>query len=152
VIIEVEASDDDGVARVEFRLDGMPRGSDADPPYEHLWQTANHAGGSHTLTAVAYDTLDNPTEASVTVTVAAGGDADAGGGGGDEEEETEEEPERFDPISWGCSAPPGGDGGSGPAAALGLALVAALIRARRRGHDRSRRRRRRVDAQQRDGG
>lgn len=156
VTIEVEASDDDGVARVEFLLDGMPRGSDADPPYEHLWQTANQASGSHTLSAVAYDTLDNPTEASVTVTVAgAGGDEDAGGGGEEDEgdEEQEEEPERVDPISWGCSARLGDAGGCGPAAALGLALVlAALVRARGGGPDRSRKRRRRADAQQRDGG
>ncbi len=152
VTIEVEASDDDGVARVEFRLDGMSRGSDAEPPYQHLWQTANYAGSSHTLTAVAYDTLDNPTEASVTVTVAggAGGDADAGQSGGGEEQQ---DPERVDPISWGCSAPGGDGGGCGQAAALGLALIlAALIRARGGGPDRSRKRRRVADAQQRDGG
>jgi hypothetical protein len=151
VTIEVEASDDDGVARVEFRLDGMPRGSDAEPPYQHLWQTANYTGTSHVLTAVAYDTLDNPTEASVTVTVAAAGGGEDAGSGGEGEEEPE--PERYDPISWGCSAQLGGGRGCGPVAALGLALLlAALFTARGGGLDRSRRRRRRAGAQQRDGG
>ncbi len=103
VTIEVEASDDDGVARVEFQLDGMPRGSDAEPPYQHLWQTANYAGTSHTLTAVAYDTLDNPTEASVTVTVAeepAATPTPASGGAA----RNSTIRSRVDPISWGCSA------------------------------------------------
>jgi Bacterial Ig domain len=135
VTIAVDAADGDGVARIEFRIDGMLRGSDGSPPYEHLWQTANYSPGEHTVEAVGYDVLDNPTEASVTVTVGGegGGEADAGsvadGDGGDGGDgQPAEEPERVDPISWGCSAPGrGGGGGCGLATALGLALVLTAL-------------------------
>jgi poly(hydroxyalkanoate) depolymerase family esterase len=104
VTIEVDASDDGAISRVEFLVDGMLRGSDATAPYTHGWQTANYSAGSHTITAVAYDDFDNSTEVSVTVSVVRGG---AGG------------IDVVDPISWGCAV--------GPRAAGGVWLVALAV-------------------------
>jgi poly(hydroxyalkanoate) depolymerase family esterase len=114
VAIEVEASDDGGVARVEFLVDGMLRGADASPPYDNMWQSANAGDGEHTITAVAYDAFDNAAEATVTVTL--GSSAGAAGDG------------RVDPISWGCAA----GGGARPLASALLLLAALFFLSRRR--------------------
>ena len=136
VTIEVEASDLDGVARVEFLVDDMLRGSDGSAPYTHLWQTANYQPGDHTVAAVAYDSFDNAAEVSVTVTVGGeegegddGGDGDASGGGvGDAGPDGAGDEPRVDPISWGCAAVGGGAGDvCGLATALGLALLLAAL-------------------------
>ena len=77
VQIEAEASDDVGVDRVEFLLDGALLGSDATAPYAMTWSTTSSANGSHTLQARAYDLVENvATSVARTVTV------DNGGGGG----------------------------------------------------------------------
>jgi hypothetical protein len=66
-----EASDDIGVAGVQFRIDGAPVGTDdADAPYSVVWNTSNAANGMHTVTAVARDGAGRETTTSVDVTVA----------------------------------------------------------------------------------
>src|SRR5262249_12155589 len=72
ISIDASASDDVGVAGVEFFLDGTSLGApDTTAPYSVSWNTAAASNGSHVLTARAYDTGGNAaTSAAVTVTVA----------------------------------------------------------------------------------
>ena len=74
VTVQADASDDKGVAQVEFFLDGLTRlGLDTDGSngWSAPWDTTTPAGeGPHTLTAVATDTLNQTnTSAAVNVTV-----------------------------------------------------------------------------------
>ncbi|PYQ11174.1 MAG: hypothetical protein DMF80_22450 [Acidobacteria bacterium] len=74
VSVTADASDNVGVAGVQFQLDGAPLGAeDTAAPYSVSWNTATAANGTHTLTAVARDAANNTaTAASVTVTVSNG--------------------------------------------------------------------------------
>jgi poly(hydroxyalkanoate) depolymerase family esterase len=77
VTISATASDDVGVDRVEFLLDGTLLGSDASTPYSISWNSATASTGNHTLQARAFDLVDNVgTSATVTVNVLEG----SGGG------------------------------------------------------------------------
>jgi hypothetical protein len=69
--VAASASDNVGVAGVQFRLDGVNLGAeDVAAPYSAAWNTASAGDGSHTLTAVARDAAGNvTTSAGVTVTV-----------------------------------------------------------------------------------
>jgi hypothetical protein len=71
VTVSASASDNVGVAGVQFRLDGADLGSeDTSAPYSVSWNTTGAANGSHTLTAVARDAAGNQTTSTaVTVTV-----------------------------------------------------------------------------------
>lgn len=71
VTVSANASDDVGVAGVQFKLDGSNLGSeDASSPYSTTWDSTLTANGTHTLTAVARDAAGNTkTSSSVTVTV-----------------------------------------------------------------------------------
>src|SRR5947207_1639145 len=71
VTVSASASDNVGVAGVQFQLDGANLGAeDTTAPYSVSWNTATASIGSHTLTAVARDAANNmATSASVTVTV-----------------------------------------------------------------------------------
>ena len=71
VAVSAAASDNVGVAGVQFKLNGANLGAeDATPPYSVNWATTTVANGSHTLTAVARDAAGNTgTAAPVTVTV-----------------------------------------------------------------------------------
>ena len=71
VPIAVAASDDVGVAGVQFRVDGSNLGVEvANPPYAATWNTFGVTAGQHTLSAVARDAAGNTTTADVVVTVA----------------------------------------------------------------------------------
>jgi hypothetical protein len=65
------ASDANGVAGVQFLLDGAPLGAEVTtPPYTILWNTSTAASGSHSLTARARNSSGLTTvSASVPVTV-----------------------------------------------------------------------------------
>jgi poly(hydroxyalkanoate) depolymerase family esterase len=77
VTISATASDDIGVDRVEFLLDGTLLGSDPSTPYSISWNSATASTGNHTLQARAFDLVDNVgTSATVTVNVLEG----SGGG------------------------------------------------------------------------
>ena len=71
VTVAANASDNVGVAGVQFQLDGANLGTeDTAAPYSISWDTTTTANGSHTLTAVARDAAGNRTTSSpVTVTV-----------------------------------------------------------------------------------
>jgi len=72
VTISATASDNVGVAGVQFRLDGANLGSETTAaPYVVSWNTAGASNGSHSLTAVARDASGNTTTSTaIAVTVA----------------------------------------------------------------------------------
>jgi len=71
ITVTANASDDQGVAGVQFQLDGANLGAeDTTAPYSTPWDTTTATNGSHTLTAVARDTSGNRTTSNpVTITV-----------------------------------------------------------------------------------
>ena len=71
VTIAATASDNVGVAGVQFKLDGTTNlgAEDTTSPYSVAWNSTTATNGSHTLTAVARDAAGNiGTSAGVTVT------------------------------------------------------------------------------------
>jgi hypothetical protein len=75
VAVNAVASDDVGVTKVDFSIDGAPQGSDTTSPYGVTWDTTAASNGSRTLTATARDAAGNTTSsAPVTVTVQNAGD------------------------------------------------------------------------------
>ena len=72
VNVVADASDDVGVAGVQFFVDGVANGpEDPDSPYGLAWDTRAVSNGAHTLTARARDAAGNLTTSSpVTVNVA----------------------------------------------------------------------------------
>ena len=74
IIVTASASDNVGVASVQFVLDGANLGAaDTTSPYAVAWDTTTATNGSHTLTAVARDAAGNSgTSAPATVTVSNG--------------------------------------------------------------------------------
>jgi poly(hydroxyalkanoate) depolymerase family esterase len=74
VAIAATASDNIGVERVEFLLDGGLLGSDATAPYSLTWNSSAASNGAHALLARAVDLAGNTgTSAVVSVTVTGGG-------------------------------------------------------------------------------
>jgi poly(hydroxyalkanoate) depolymerase family esterase len=70
ISVSATASDDVGVTRVEFRVDGAAFASDATAPYAVSLDTRTLSSGPHTLSAVAFDAAGNAgTSAAVAVTV-----------------------------------------------------------------------------------
>lgn len=67
--IQATASDDKGVSKVEIYIDGAFSTSLIHSPYTYQWNTLTVANGNHTITAKAYDTINQTNEAQVTVTV-----------------------------------------------------------------------------------
>jgi hypothetical protein len=79
VTIAAHASDNVGVARVEFIVNGTVAGTDTSSPFEFAWDTTSVANGSHLIEARAFDAAGNSaTSAGVAVTVnnSAGGTSD----------------------------------------------------------------------------
>lgn len=79
IAVRASATDNVGVAGVQFYVDGAPLGAeDTAAPYEIGWDTATTTDGSHTLTARARDAAGNTsTSTAVSVTVANGSDGGA---------------------------------------------------------------------------
>ena len=71
ITVTATASDNVGVADVQFQLDGVNLGAVlTSAPYSISWNTTTASNGTHTLTAIAHDTSHNlATSAPVTVTV-----------------------------------------------------------------------------------
>jgi hypothetical protein len=71
VAISADASDNVGVAGVQFRLDGVNLGAEVTSvPYTFSWNSTGVANGTHTLAAIARDAAGNTTTSvAVTVTV-----------------------------------------------------------------------------------
>jgi len=69
--VDVSASDNVGVAKVELRVNGATVATDVSAPYQFSWDTSKVANGSASLTAIAYDAAGNSaSSASVAVNVA----------------------------------------------------------------------------------
>ncbi|MFY0574783.1 Ig-like domain-containing protein [Cystobacter fuscus] len=76
VLISANATDNLGVSRVEFFVDGVLLASDTTAPFAVDWDSNAWASGSHTLTARAHDRVDNVgTSAEVAVTTNPSGGA-----------------------------------------------------------------------------
>jgi hypothetical protein len=71
VTVSANASDNIGVAGVQFKLDGNNlQTEDTTSPYSIIWDSTSVSNGSHSLTAIARDAAGNTTTSSVvTVTV-----------------------------------------------------------------------------------
>jgi hypothetical protein len=70
ISVNVSSSDNVGVTKVEWYLDGALAGSSTSAAPNFVWNTANNANGSHTLQAKAYDAAGNAgVSAGVSVTV-----------------------------------------------------------------------------------
>lgn len=67
--IRVSATDNVGVARVQFQVDNGALITDGAAPWEYYLPTTSLANGSHTATATAYDAAGNRTAATVSFTV-----------------------------------------------------------------------------------
>ena len=71
VSVSATATDNVGVAGVQFKLDGVNLGSeDTTSPYSISWNTTTASNGTHTITAAARDAANNTTTSSaVSITV-----------------------------------------------------------------------------------
>jgi hypothetical protein len=71
VTLSANASDNVGVASVQFRVNGANVGAaDTSAPYSTTWNTSSLAAGTYSITAVATDTSGNQTtSAAVSVTI-----------------------------------------------------------------------------------
>jgi beta-lactamase superfamily II metal-dependent hydrolase len=70
VAVSASASDNVGVTKVEFYVDGALKSTDTSSPYSWSWDTTTASNGSHALTTKAYDAAGNvgtSTADSVTV-------------------------------------------------------------------------------------
>jgi flagellar hook assembly protein FlgD len=80
VSVTANASDNVGVTRVEFWLDGALKSTDTTSPYAWSWDTTTATNASHALVAKAYDAANNiGTSATVSVTVSNGVPVNLGG-------------------------------------------------------------------------
>ncbi len=79
VSLAAVASDDVGVERVEFLVDGVLVGSDTSAPYAATWDASATSNGSHAVQARARDLVDNVGTSAVAHVTVTGGD-DGGGG------------------------------------------------------------------------
>ena len=78
--VTASASDNVGVTKVEFYLDGVLKSTDTTSPYAWSWNTTTATNGSHSLTSKAYDAaLNVGTSTAVNVTVSNGVPVNIGG-------------------------------------------------------------------------
>jgi O-glycosyl hydrolase len=76
--LSASASDNVGVAGVQFRVDGVNVGAeDAVSPYSVLWSTVGASAGSHSITAMARDAAGNTTTSAVVTVTVSNADAQA---------------------------------------------------------------------------
>ncbi len=64
ITLSATASDDIGVANVEFYIDDVLRGSDSSAPYSLVFDSRTIANGTHSLTAKAFDAAGNTATSS----------------------------------------------------------------------------------------
>ena len=67
VTISAEATDDTGVAKVEFYVDGQLMASDTATPYSYSLNLRRLASGTHSIAATAYDAAGNRATSTITV-------------------------------------------------------------------------------------
>lgn len=69
VKVRAQASDDKGIEKVEFYLDGKMEITDRQAPFEWRWDTADFPSGGHTIAARAHDTIGLATEDVIEIKV-----------------------------------------------------------------------------------
>ena len=70
ITVAADASDNVGVAGVQFSIDGVNLGTELSaPPFQIAWRSGSVADGAHVIAATARDAAGNRRSASVTVTV-----------------------------------------------------------------------------------
>lgn len=69
IAVSATASDDKGVSKVDFLIDGQIVLSDSAAPYSINWNTANASDGNHILAARAYDTSGNQAQHEVSIVI-----------------------------------------------------------------------------------
>lgn len=69
VTIQVDASDDNGINKVEIYVDNVLTSTLTAAPYTYQWNTTTATNGSHTLIATAYDTANQTADDQITVNV-----------------------------------------------------------------------------------
>ena len=80
VSVAASATDNIGVTKVEFWLDGILQSTDTTSPYAWSWDTATATNGTHSLQSKAYDAANNVgSSASISVTVSNGMPFDVSG-------------------------------------------------------------------------
>lgn len=67
--IEISASDNLGISKVELRIDTAVAKTFTSVPYSYNWSTTSAANGNHTLNATAYDGANNKGYTEITVQV-----------------------------------------------------------------------------------
>lgn len=80
ISVNASASDNVGVTKVEFYLDGALQSTDTSSPYSWSWNTTTATNASHALVAKAYDAATNfGTSSTINVTVSNGVPINIGG-------------------------------------------------------------------------
>jgi hypothetical protein len=69
VNIAAAASDNTGVAKVEFYVNGALKNTDTASPYTYAWDSTSVANGNYSITVKAYDAAGNSSESAVMVAV-----------------------------------------------------------------------------------
>ena len=69
VSVQVSASDDKGVNKVELYIDSSLAATLTGSPYTYQWNTAAVSNGTHVLRAIAYDTANQTSDDQISVTV-----------------------------------------------------------------------------------
>jgi hypothetical protein len=67
--VVASASDESGISKVEFYIDGKLAATVSCEPYVYRWNTRSVKNGWHTLTVKAYDKNGNTADASIKVYV-----------------------------------------------------------------------------------
>lgn len=70
ITVNANASDNNGLVKVEFYVDGVLLATRTASPYRFVWNTTGYSPGVHTIKAVAYDAEGNPGIDQVDVTLA----------------------------------------------------------------------------------
>lgn len=69
VLVQANAADNVGVARVEFYVNGILTATEASAPYQFYWNTQALAPGAYGITAKAYDAAGNVGISDIALTV-----------------------------------------------------------------------------------
>ncbi len=69
VTIRANASDDNGIKKVEFYVDNSLKKTDSSAPYTFAWNPNPYSSGFHTLKVRAYDTIDQTDEDAIQIKV-----------------------------------------------------------------------------------
>ena len=69
VTIRTQASDDKGIQKVDFYVNNSFKQSVFSPPYKWEWDPGPYSSGFHTIKAIAFDTIAQTAEASISLKV-----------------------------------------------------------------------------------